>query len=160
MTLTLPALAPLTEAEVSELTRHLTDSGSASLDYARGVTQAPPANGGPDPRVISNKGFDSFSIPVPSGAVVTNPIFRDGDTNPNDKWTPRIGNGSVTWSASGVDRGSPYGSNKRGPSLDWGTLFSFSVTVNKAPSNGSSTLHPATAGSPSTFSVATLVPGT
>lgn len=40
MTLTLPALAPLTEAEVSELTRHLTDSGSASLDYARGVFTA------------------------------------------------------------------------------------------------------------------------
>jgi uncharacterized protein len=40
MTLTLPRLEPLTADEVSELTQHLTDSGSASLDYARGVFTA------------------------------------------------------------------------------------------------------------------------
>jgi hypothetical protein len=131
-----------------------------NLDYARGVLQAPPGTGGPDPRVISNKGFDSFSIPVPSGATVTNPVFRDGTTDPAGKWVPRVANGSVTWSAAGLDRGSPIGSNKRGPTLDWGTLFSFSVTVNKAPSSGSSTLHSATTGTPAAFTVATLVPGT
>jgi len=40
MTLTLPALEPLTETEVSELNQHLSDSGSASLDYARGIFTA------------------------------------------------------------------------------------------------------------------------
>jgi uncharacterized protein len=40
MTLTLPSLEPLTEAEVMELNQHLTQSGSASLDYARGVFTA------------------------------------------------------------------------------------------------------------------------
>jgi hypothetical protein len=46
------------------------------------------------------------------------------------------------------------------PTLDWGTLYSFSITVNKAPASGSSSLHVATAGTPSDFSVATLVPST
>lgn len=40
MTLPLPSLEPLTESEVSELNLHLTESGSASLDYARGVFTA------------------------------------------------------------------------------------------------------------------------
>jgi hypothetical protein len=35
------------------------------------------------------------------------------------------------------------------PTLDWGTLYSFSITVNKAPASGSSSLHVATAGTPS-----------
>lgn len=37
MTLTLPALQPLSESEVAALDQQLTASGSASLDYARGV---------------------------------------------------------------------------------------------------------------------------
>lgn len=37
MSLTLPSLAPLSESEVSALSQLLADSGSTSLDYARGV---------------------------------------------------------------------------------------------------------------------------
>jgi hypothetical protein len=130
-----------------------------NLDYARGVTQQAPAGGGPDPRVLSNKGFDSFSVPVPAGSVVTGLVFRDGDTDATNNWTGRVANGNVVWSAG--DRLSPIGNNrgKTGNTLDWGTLYSFSVTVNHGPTSGSSSLHVATAGSPSAFSVATLVPG-
>jgi hypothetical protein len=130
-----------------------------NLDYARGVVQPPTAGGGPDPRVLSNKGFDSFSVPVPAGSAVTGLVFRDGDTDAANNWSGRVANGNVIWSAS--DRLSPIGNNrgKTGNTLDWGTLYSFSVTVNHAPTNGSSSLHVAQAGSPSAFSVATLVPG-
>ena len=63
---------------------------------------------------------------------------------------------AVTWRAGGpvISPGTP-----RPPSLDWGTMFSFSVTVNRAPTNGSSTLHVANSGSPTQYAVATLVPG-
>jgi hypothetical protein len=109
--------------------------------------------------VLSNKGFDSFSVPVPAGSVVTGLVFRDGDTDATNNWTGRVANGNVVWSAG--DRLSPIGNNrgKTGNTLDWGTLYSFSVTVNHGPTSGSSSLHVATAGSPSAFSVATLVPG-
>lgn len=40
MTAAIPALAPLTEQEVSELTQLLSDSGGTSLDYARGLFTA------------------------------------------------------------------------------------------------------------------------
>jgi hypothetical protein len=65
----------------------------------------------------------------------------------------------VIWSSK--NRTSPIQQPGGGsaPTLDWGTLYSFSVTVNHAPTNGSSSLHVAQAGSPSAFSVVTLVPG-
>lgn len=40
MTAAIPALAPLTDQEVSELTQLLSDSGGTSLDYARGLFTA------------------------------------------------------------------------------------------------------------------------
>jgi len=132
-----------------------------NLDYARGVTQAASPGGGPDPRVISNKGFDTFSVPVPAGSTVTGFKFRDGDTDASNDWSGRVVNGNITWGPTGNSRTSPIGhaGPAVGQTLNWGTLFSFSVTVNHAPTNGSSSLHVATAGSPSAFSVATLVPG-
>jgi hypothetical protein len=45
------------------------------------------------------------------------------------------------------------------PTLDWGTLYSFSFISNAAPVSGVATLHVAQAGKPATYDVATLVPG-
>jgi hypothetical protein len=45
--------------------------------------------------------------------------------------------------------GVPVVTAPKRPTLDWGTLYSFSITVNKAPASGSSSLHVATAGTPS-----------
>lgn len=47
MTATLPPLAPLSEAEVATLSQQLSESGGATLDYARGVFTA--AASGPAP---------------------------------------------------------------------------------------------------------------
>jgi hypothetical protein len=38
-------------------------------------------------------------------------------------------------------------------------MFTFTVVVNKAPANGNGTLHVATPGSPASYTVASLVPG-
>jgi hypothetical protein len=130
-----------------------------NLDYARAVIQGAPANGGPDPRVVSNKGFDRFSIPLPAGATVSSTTFRNGTLDAASKWGVIVDANSVTWSSSALG-GVPVVTAPKRPTLDWGTLYSFSITVNKAPASGSSSLHVATAGTPSDFSVATLVPST
>jgi hypothetical protein len=127
----------------------------ANLDFARAIVQ-PPQNG-PDPRVLSNKGFDSFSVPIPAGSVVTATSFRDGDLVVANDWKT-VNNGTrVTWNGGGVLSSATA---KGKPTLDWGTMYSFSITVNRAPASGSSVLHVATAGSPAQYNVTTLVPGT
>jgi hypothetical protein len=131
------------------------DYAVANLDFARAIVQ-PPQNG-PDPRVLSNKGFDSFSVPIPAGSVVTATSFRDGDTVAANNWKTVNSGTRVTWNAGGILSSATA---KGKPTLDWGTMYSFSITVNRAPVSGSSALHVATAGSPAQYNVTTLVPGT
>ncbi len=125
-----------------------------NLDFARAVIGAP-ANG-PDPRVISNKGFDSFSVSIPAGAAVTAVKFRDGDLDATNDWGGRGANGTVTWSPRFAQSGR---AGVAPATLDWGTLYSFSFTTNHAPVSGTGTLHVAQSGTPATYTVATLVPG-
>jgi hypothetical protein len=132
------------------------DYAVENLDFARAVLQDP--QNGPDPHVVSNKGFDSFSVPIPAGATVSSTSFHNGLTGGSGAWAMSTGANSVTWTANGQ------------PTLDWGTMYSFSVTVNAPPSPlpanplaSSSvtphvTMHVATAGSPSQFIVTSVVP--
>jgi hypothetical protein len=131
------------------------DYAVENLDFARAIT-APPENG-PDPRVLSNKGFDSFSVPIPAGATVVATSFRDGDLEAGNNWRTLTSTNAITWLASGP---AISVTARRLPTLDWGSMYTFSVTVNRAPANGNGTLHVANPGSPSQYTVATLVPGT
>lgn len=114
-----------------------------NLDFARAVT-----NGSePNLRVLSNKGFAGFSIPLPAGANASNIRFSDGDLEAGNDWTSSQAGGRLSWSAPS------------GGSLDWGTLYLFSVTLDKAPVAGVGTLDVAESGSPASFEISALVPG-
>jgi hypothetical protein len=127
-----------------------------NLDFARAIEQTPAA--GPDPRVVSNAGFDSFTVPIPAGATVSTTSFRNGTVDGSGAWTPTTGSTSVTWNASGQ------------PTLNWGTMFSFSLTVNAAPHSGTPTvtskgnglvsLHVLNSGSPASYNATSIVPTT
>jgi len=130
------------------------DYAVENLDFARAVIQAP--QNGPDPRVVSNKGFDNFSVPLPAGSTVVATAFRDGDTETGNDWKVTTTGGRVQWTAT--SRASVTNPTAK-PTLDWGTMYSFSVTVNRAPTSGNGTLHVATAGSPAQYTAASLVPG-
>jgi hypothetical protein len=131
------------------------DYAVMNFDFARAITQ----DAEPNLRVVSNAGFDSFSVPVPAGAIVSNLSFRNGQTGSTGAWTATTANNTVTWSANGQ------------PTLDWGTMYSFSMTVNKPPrmptttptmSSGlipKVTLHVANTGSPAEYKVYSIVPG-
>ncbi|MGA9340889.1 MAG: hypothetical protein WBV61_00970, partial [Rhodanobacteraceae bacterium] len=130
-----------------------------NLDFARAVI-VPPDNG-PDPRVLSNQGFDSFSVPIPAGVHVFTPGMTTGDDNPNSNWRTQVADGHVTWSTDMsvpgfTDSGHPQVTAL--PTLDWGTMYSFSFIANTPPTAGNGTLHVAETGSPASYDTATLVP--
>jgi hypothetical protein len=129
------------------------DYAVMNFDFARATT----SGSEPNLRVLSNRGFDSFSVPLPAGATVVATKFSDGDLDSANNWKVATTAGKVTWMARARSSSANAPSN---PTLDWGTMFSFSVTVNRAPTAGQGTLHVAQAGSPAQHSVATLVPGT
>jgi len=129
-----------------------------NFDFARAETQGAE----PNLRVVSNKGFDAFKVPVPSGVKILSPAADVGDPNPNLNWTVDVRGGFVNWSTDTSVAGIGDGTHTfpaQLPTLDWGTLYSFSFISNAAPVAGTATLHVALAGSPATYGVATLVPG-
>ena len=113
-----------------------------NLDFSRAIT----AGTEPNLDVLSNKGFDQFRVAIPAGVAVIENRFSDGDLNAGNDWTFTNTGGFLTWTAPA------------GNSLDWGSLYLFSVTSSSPPADGISELQPATAGSPSLYMVATLAP--
>lgn len=113
-----------------------------NTDFARALTQG----NTPNLRVLSNKGFDRFSIPVPTDATITDVWFSDGDLDAANDWQATVSDGQVSWNA-------PIGNT-----LDWGTLYSFSITANRPPVTSISELHVAEAGTPASFVVESLAP--
>lgn len=119
------------------------DYALMNLDFARAVTEG----SAPNVRVLSNKGFDRFAVPLPDGAVVSATWFSDGDVDAANDWAVSTSGNQAVWTAPAS-----------GNTLDWGTLFSFSLTVNVPPVDSLAELHVAQEGSPSGYTVSTLGP--
>ncbi|MEO8010635.1 MAG: hypothetical protein ABI650_03215 [Dokdonella sp.] len=114
-----------------------------NLDFARART----SGSSPNLRVISNLGFDRFSVPVGNGTI-TDITTGDGDLAASNDWSGAAGNGTVSWAPT--SRTNP---------LNWGTLILFSFTSNQAPETGTATLRVAQAGTPQTLqATAVLTP--
>ena len=129
-----------------------------NFDFARPETQGAE----PNLRVLTNKGFDTFSVPVPASSKIQSPQADVGDVNTDLNWHPSVAGGQLVFSS---DASTPVfgGHNPPAPvalpTLDWGTLFAFSFISSSAPVDGMATLHVALAGTPASYDVATLVPG-
>ena len=77
--------------------------------------------------------------------------FSDGDLTSGNDWVADVTSGQVSWTAPS---GTMLGSN----TLDWGSLYSFSITVDREPMTAQAQARIAQAGTPSSQSVQTLVP--
>ncbi|MBA8889426.1 hypothetical protein FHW12_003669 [Dokdonella fugitiva] len=117
------------------------DYAVMNLDFARAVTQGAE----PNLRVVSNKGFDRFSVPLPAGVVVSATRFSDGDLVAANDWSVDTSGGRVTWTAPTA-------------TLDWGSMYAFSLTASSAPVAAAGNLRVAQAGSPAAFDLATFAP--
>ena len=100
----------------------------------------------------------SFTVPLPAGAVVTNVGFHDVDYHsgtPYDgtDWTPTVTASSVSWATS------TYDVNINANALRWGTLYNFRFDANQAPGTSSVVLGLFRPGTPTSVSVTTVTPG-
>ena len=72
------------------------DYAVMNFDFARAVVTGSGGNG-PDPRVVSNKGFDSLSIPA--GGTIGATTFSNGTLDSATAWAADTSGGQVTYSA-------------------------------------------------------------
>lgn len=93
-----------------------------NFDFARIVRGDPPNDQPPNLRIVSNKGFNSFRVPVPSANVyLESTHFADIDVDAGNNWETDVSSDAVTWTAP------------EGNELNWGLLFRFSFVSNIAP---------------------------
>jgi hypothetical protein len=90
-----------------------------NFDFARVQYGAPPNDEPPNLRVVDNRGFGSFTVPVPAADVYVPPAghFADIDIDPANDWNATLGANTLTWTA-------PAGNE-----LNWGTLYRFSFVT-------------------------------
>lgn len=111
--------------------------------------------------LTNQRAGQSFSVPLPAGAVVTNVGFHDVDYHSSvaaelydgTDWTPTVSAGSVSWATQ------TYATNQNANALRWGTLYNFRFDANVAPDTGNVTIGLFRPGSPTTVTAATVVPG-
>lgn len=123
------------------------DYAAMNFDFARAVTQNTQPGNTDFLQVLSNKGFDRLVVPLPEGVTVSDIWFADGDSDSGNDWVAQVSTSSISFDAP------------TGNTLDWGSLYSFSVTVDVAPEEATVSLEVAEAGDPAGLTFPALVPG-
>jgi hypothetical protein len=105
----------------------------------------------------------SFSIPIPTGVVVTNigfhdVTYRNGDGGGNVSfsdldWTVTQAGGALTWSCL------PEATDPNANALRWGTTYNFRFDADVGPANGLATIGLWKTGSPAMVTASVDVPG-
>jgi hypothetical protein len=121
------------------------DYAVMNLDFARALID-PVHPSEPDMHVLSVAGFSAFGVPMSPGTTISDLAFNDVDEDAGNDW-------SVSQTATGLRWQAPAGHT-----LDWGTLYRFSFTADRAPLPASAALDVATVGSPAGYLAVTLAP--
>ncbi|HEY6942458.1 hypothetical protein [Dokdonella sp.] len=94
-----------------------------NFDYAHvRIDPAHPAE--PNLKLLENRGFARFGVPLAGGASASAVRFDDADNDAGNDWVASIAGGTITWSA-------PVAGN----TLDWGRLYHFEFVSNAPPSS-------------------------
>jgi hypothetical protein len=110
----------------------------------------------------SDRGGQSFSVPIPPGAALTHVGFHDVDYHDGDgigdvnfdgtDWPAEVAGGAITWSTQTVAE------NENANALRWGTLYNFRFDIAVAPVSGNITLGLFKPGTPASVTLAAPVP--
>ena len=116
-----------------------------NLDFSRAVIDAVHPNE-PNLHVLSSDGFSALNIPISAGATISNARFDDTDDDAGNDWTVTQTANALHWQAPSTHP------------LNWGTLYHFAFTANRAPLPARVDLAIATTGSPMSYPTTTLAP--
>ncbi len=117
-------------------------AGDGAIEVGAKVTQLGPSLWHYEYGVMninSWRAVGSFSVPIPSGATITNIGFHDVDYHSGEPivgtdWTPTVMADQVLWTTE------TYAANPNANSLRWGTLYNFRFDANIAPGTGTVTM--------------------
>ena len=107
----------------------------------------------------SDRGGQSFSVPIPEGTVVSNVGFHDVDYHSGEiydltDWAHSVAPGSITWETESYDV------NPNANALRWGTIYNFRFDANALPDATEVTLGLFKPGVPTEVLVPTVGPVT
>jgi hypothetical protein len=136
-------VAVLTTALGGGLYRY--DYAVMNLDFARALIDPAHASE-PNLHVLSAAGFSAFELPISPAATLSDFAFSDLDEDNGNDWSVSETGTTLRWQAPAAN------------TLDWGTLYRFSFTADRAPLAASAALDVATAGFPAGYKALTLSP--
>ncbi len=105
----------------------------------------------------SDRAIGSFSVPIPPGAAISNVGFHDvsyhsGEPFVGTDWSSTVDATSVKWNCE------TFAANPNANALRWGTLYNFRFDANVPPGNFQITAGIFKPGSPTSFTINTVVP--
>lgn len=132
--------------------------------------------------LTSDRSGQSFRVPFPAGATITNAGFHDVDAHSGERWdnsvdwTLTIGSDSITWNGptySGTPGAwnsttatwtEPTGNDSTANALRWGTLYNFWFDADVAPTSARGAVEmglfrPGAAGTPNQVTWSAATPG-
>lgn len=119
------------------------DYALMNLDFARPYTEGAE----PNLRVLRNRGFERFAVALADATSLSSIEAADG-AGLIPVWTANSVGAEVVFSAATATG-----------TLDWGTLLRFSFVAARPPVPSTATLGVQEPGSPASYSIATLAPG-
>ena len=105
----------------------------------------------------SDRAIGSFSVPIPSGASVTNIGFHDvayhsGEPFVGTDWTATVGAHAISWACE------TQAQNANANAIRWGTLYNFRFDINASSGTANATLGLWKPGSPTDVTAAIQYP--
>ena len=105
----------------------------------------------------SDRAGQSFRVPIPTGALVTELGFHDVDYHSGEpysltNWTPTVSQNEIAWQTA------TFAQDPNANALRWGTLYNFRFISDLPPGSGPVTIDLFKPGTPSSITATSIIP--